>query len=774
MRNGAINRFSEESGTGREFESGWQANERPTVRLVWLFVLIALPLVAVAARLAQLDVSLVDEYVASFATTSESMESIPSLDGRIYGSDGRVLAEDLERDNLRVHYRWLEDPPDPRWLKQQALSKLTRSERRNRARVEAEKQAVLTRRDAMWQRLAELVGISPANLAARRSATQKRVERIAQIVADRQNGGPDNEATPELSDPTSGHPLVDRLWNMLAGALTTPPRREEREPLVVREELDYHTVVNDMPLAVRAEIEAHPRLFPGVRVGSTSRRVYYDSGLAPQIVGARLPVTDADLARRHAQSTSAANEDDPLDYRAGDRIGRTGVEASYDSCLRGLRGLRKLTRNRYGEVVGEEIVRAPRAGGNIELTLNANVQRKMQQLLDGLLEGKTKAAAKKDDFQKDDSHLPSGGCVVAIDVQSGAVLVAAGAPRYDFGSTAVPDPGTWKHLNDDPRHPLVHRAIQMALPPGSVFKVLSAVALLESRRIDPDLRFECRGYLDHPNRFRCLIFAQQGVGHGPVDLNDALSRSCNVYFFHAAGVIGPQPIVEWAGQFGFGRPTGIDLPFERGGNLPEPDATAVDSLLPSPLAGEGVGVRGHDRKSTGARWNVADTRALAIGQSTLTVTPLQIARMMAAVANGGYLVSPSVARKAGPRLADDETDSAFSRRMPIPGLSEKTLVRIRAALAKAVADPTGTGYKTVRTPAISIAGKSGTAQVGKGQADHAWFAGYAPAEQPRIAFAVVLEHAGSGGKAAGPVARQLVEALLADGVLEPARVTMRQ
>ena len=95
-------------------------------------------------------------------------------------------------------------------------------------------------------------------------------------------------------------------------------------------------------------------------------------------------------------------------------------------------------------------------------------------------------------------------------------------------------------------------------------------------------------------------------------------------------------------------------------------------------------------------------------------------------------------------------------------------------LAKAVAEPTGTGYKTVRTPAISIAGKSGTAQVGRGQADHAWFAGYAPAEQPRIAFAVVLEHAGSGGKAAGPVARQLVEALLADGILEPARVTMRQ
>lgn len=748
MRNGAINGFS--PTIERELETGRDVDERPAFRLVWLFVLITLPLVAVAARLAQLDICLVDNYAASFETTSESLESIPSLDGRIYGSDGRILAEDLERDNLRVHYRWLEDPPDPRWLLQQALSKLTRAERRKRARVEAEKQAVLARRDAMWQRLADVSGISTANLATRRRTIQKRVERIAQIVADRQNK-PDNESTPEMPDPRAARPLAERLWDNIAGALTTPPRREEHEPLVVREELDYHTVVDDAPLAVRAEIEAHPRLFPGVRVGSTSRRVYYDSGLAPQIVGARLPVTDDDLAHRRVPSPSAAGIDDPLDYRPGDRIGRTGVEASYDSCLRGLRGLRKLTRNRYGEVVGEEIVRAPRAGGNIELTLNANVQRKMQQLLDGILEGKTRAAG-----EKDDSRVPTGGCVVAIDVQSGAVLVAAGAPRFDFGSTAIPDAATWKRLNEDPRHPLLHRAIQMALPPGSVFKVVSAVAAIESRRIDPDQHFDCRGYLDRPNHFRCLIFTQQGVGHGPVDLGDALSRSCNVYFFHAAGIIGPQPIVEWAREFGIGRPTGIDLPFERGGNLPEPD-TSIDA---------------HQTSKT--NWHIADTRALAIGQSTLAVTPLQIARMMAAVANGGYLVTPYVARKAGPQLADDESEPAFSRRMPIPGLSDKTLARIRAALAKAVADPTGTGYKAVHTPLISIAGKSGTAQVGQGRADHAWFAGYAPAEQPRIAFAVVLEHAGSGGKAAGPVARQLVEALLADGVLEPPRVTMRQ
>lgn len=752
MRNRAVNVFSADPAPGRRLDAAWQVDEYPTVRLVWLFVAIAAPLAVVALRLAQLQCCLIDDYVASFATTTESFESVLSLDGRICGSDGRILAEDVERDDVRVHYRWLEDPPDPRWLQQQALSKLPRTERRNRARVEDEKRRVLARRDAMWKRLSELTGIAPAGLAANRAAIQKRVEHIAETVANRHRG-PDCEATPEGTDTNGVRSLAQRFWETVASALTTPPRREEHEPIVVREELDYHTVVNEVPLAVRAEIEAHPRWFPGVRVGGTSRRVYYDSGLAPHVIGARLPVSEDELAQRQAFTANPSGNGDPLDYRPGDRIGRTGVEASYDSCLRGLRGLRKLVRNRYGEIVREELIRSPRPGRNIELTLNPSVQRKMQQLLDASLARKSPAAA-----QTDDLRTPRGGCVVALDVQSGAVLVAAGAPRFDFGPTAVPDAAMWKQLTDDPRHPLFHRALQMALPPGSIFKVLSAVALLESRRIDPDVRYDCRGYLDKPDRLRCLIYTQQGVGHGPVDLADALSRSCNVYFFHAAGVMGPGPILDWAARFGIGRPTGVDLPFERSGNLPE-----ADFALPAP-----------GPKASDDGWRIADTRALAIGQSSLTVTPLQIARVMAAVANGGYLVTPFVARKAGPQLADDEAGLAFSRRQPIPGLSDGTLARIRSALERAVALPGGTGYKTVRSPNVAIAGKTGTAQVGKGQADDAWFAGYVPADKPRIAFAIVLEHAGSGSKAAGPVARQLVEAFLADGVLEPARVTLRE
>lgn len=766
MRNRATNVFSDGRRSSTRLDAAWDVDGHPAGRLVWLLVLIALPLAAVAARLAQLQCVLVDDYVASFTTTTEGLESLPSVDGRIYGGDGRVLAEDVERYNVSVHYRWLQDPPEEHWLLQQALSKLPRAQRRNRALVDAEKNHIVAIRSAMWKRLSELTGHSPERLSEQRAAIQKRVESIAASVARRHEvGNPDSPAsTAKSPDVNPGDSLFERLWNGIVMAVTTPPGREEQESIIIREELDYHPIIDDVPLEVRAEIEAHPRWFPGVRVGYTTRRVYYESSLAPHVVGSRVPISEEELTGRGSQFVARFNGDDPLDYRSGDRIGRSGVEAAYDSHLHGLRGIRKLVLNRYGEILKQEIIRAPRPGGNVELMLNPSVQRKMEQLLDATLVAKKQAeptpinASNNDPANPEEARTPVGGCIVALDVQSGAVLVAASAPRFDFGPTAVPDPQTWKRLSDDPRHPLFHRALQMALPPGSVFKVLSAVAAVESRRIDPDRRYECRGFLERPDRLRCLLFTQHGIGHGPTNLSDALSRSCNVYFFHAAGVIGPEPIVDWARRFGIGRQTGIDLPFERGGHLPAPDV--------SPIADR-------DRSHNHA-WHLSDTRSLAIGQSSLTVTPLQIARMMAAVANGGYLVTPFVARKSGPQLASDDAAPSVSRRQAISGLSEGTLTRIRAALAKTVADPSGTAYKTVRTNEITIAGKTGTAQIGGGKPDHAWFAGYAPADNPRIAFAVVLEQAGSGGKAAGPVARQLVEALLIDGVLEPTRVTMRE
>ena len=176
----------------------------------------------------------------------------------------------------------------------------------------------------------------------------------------------------------------------------------------------------------------------------------------------------------------------------------------------------------------------------------------------------------------------------------------------------------------DPAHPLFHRAIQMALPPGSVFKTVTAVALLESAGLDPAATFYCQGYLKQPDRQRCAVYVRHGTGHGDVTLAEALAESCNVYFFHHAEKLPPQALVDWARRLGFGQPTGVDLPGEARGIVPTPDSI---------------------RKLEGHGWHTADTQAMSVGQGSLTATPLQVVRMMAAVANGGLLVTPHVVRQ---------------------------------------------------------------------------------------------------------------------------------
>jgi penicillin-binding protein 2 len=227
------------------------------------------------------------------------------------------------------------------------------------------------------------------------------------------------------------------------------------------------------------------------------------------------------------------------------------------------------------------------------------------------------------------------------------------------------------------------------------------------------------------------------VGHGNVTLGDALAQSCNVFFFHYAAELGSGPLVDWSRRFGFGHASGIELPDEAAGNVPTDDSMAVEKL---------------------AR-RTSQTQAFAIGQGALTVTPLQVARMMAAVANGGRLVRPTIYARpqhaAGPSSVDQPLQIS---------LKPETLAALRQGLWRVVNDPSGTAYSTTRLPSLAIAGKTGTAENGT-SADHGWFAGYAPADEPKLAVVVVLEHAESGATMAGTMARRMVEQLEGLGYL---------
>lgn len=693
-------------------QSGWSIDAAPRARLVLLFVLFTLPVMLVAARLVWLQVIIPDRFVAAWTQTRETFETIPASDGRIESVDGQVLAFDQPSYAIHVHYRWLEEPVDPAWLKARARELLPKDERRNKAKLEEAQSQILSQREALWQALAELTGHSVDELATRRAGVQKRIETIAQEAeARRANRRSQPSTVPQGS-----------LWSRVWHELSTPPEREVSDPIIVREELEAHAVLDHVPIDQVATIEAQPSRFPGVEIRSTSERIYPLGEVAPHLIGWRSSMNQAEIDKRQARFP----EGDPLALEAGDRFGRMGIERSYDSQIRGLRGLKRVVRNYAGEVVETEVIRPPRPGADLTLTIDAALQKQAEQALDAAIstspEGEPQQAA------------PQAGSVIVLDLSTCETLVAASSPRFDLAKIQHPTQQQWQAWNEDPRHPFVSRVTQATVPPGSVFKVVTAIAGLEQGLLSPDELFHCQGYLNEPHQDRCSIFRTSGVGHGEIDLAGALAQSCNVFFFDLAQRVGPQPIEHWARQLGFGTPTGIDIGGERSGSVPSRTQTSRTN-----------------------RWYPGTTRQFAIGQANLTATPLQVARLMAILGNGGREVTPRLTRPISPSEESQRIELA-SAQSSAGLLSPRTLTAIRQGLELTVAHARGTGH-AAEIPGVLIAGKTGTAEVGGDRPPHAWFAGYVPADRPRYAFAVYLEHGGAGG-AAVPVARQVILSMI--------------
>ncbi|MCX5684637.1 MAG: penicillin-binding transpeptidase domain-containing protein, partial [Planctomycetota bacterium] len=278
---------------------------------------------------------------------------------------------------------------------------------------------------------------------------------------------------------------------------------------------------------------------------------------------------------------------------------------------------------------------------------------------------------------------------------------------------------------------LVNRAISGQYPLGSVFKAVTTTAALHEGVITPQTVFTCEGVLDpaHPNRFGCDVFRSHGAVHGPLPLRAAIQKSCNIYFYHVAEALsrdasgkmdfayGSARLQAWADRLGLGRPTGIGLGGEPAGNV-----------------------------------KVSDPRNLAVGQGEVLVTPLQVAQLYGLVATDGRMPPVRLIRSAD-----------LPPRPPL-GLNPRYMAALRDGLTAVINEQGGTGYATAYLPDIRYAGKTGTAQSGHTE-PHAWFAGFAPAENPRIAFAVIVEYGGHGGTAAGPVVREIVKACQAHGYL---------
>ena len=712
-----------------------------SLRLNAIGLLFLVAVIVVLVRVYWVQTQLQQAYLAALQVTSSEDELLPARDGRIL-ADAIVLASDVDLYSVEVHYRWLQNTIDPQWLRSQVRQRLSRDERRDAALVSRIEDQIRAERDVLRNALASATQAPFTELTARFARMEERVQRISDAV-NRRN----SEPTIANADEDTG-PFICFAASIRT-ALTTPPTRTGEDRIVVREEETWHRVLDDVGFDVAALINEHPERFPGVRIARFARRTYPEQSLGAHVVGVRTNVRDSDLSNNSSDDVALADL-----TNSSAQVGRSGVERSYDHQLLGVAGIRRTIRDRRQRIISSEIVRHPVSGSDVTLTLDSKLQQLSEHLLAESLgdaprlllpAAQTGEDPTVDTAGAESQPIPVGGCILVMEADSGRIIAAASAPTFDLSMFVDGSKDMWQAVNSDTRRPFVPRFTGMALPPGSTFKIVTAIAALESGVITANSPFECHGYLTNPDEHRCMIYRLFGATHGRVNLRTAMAQSCNVYFFDAARRMGIEPLVHWTDQLEFGRATGIDLPYERTGSVPASGTGTATATTESAQ-------RRFEREALG----------IAIGQSRLTVTPIQMARLLAFVANDGWMVTPHIVSDDGTARRTSDIDHSPYRvtRHRIHGIATETLSAVRASLAAVVEEPIGTGFKTVRMPGVMIAGKTGTAETAPGKPDHAWFTGYFPADKPQYVIVVVLEHGGSGSKAAGPIAREVVRSML--------------
>ena len=396
-------------------------------------------------------------------------------------------------------------------------------------------------------------------------------------------------------------------------------------------------------------------------------------------------------------------------YVLGDFIGKTGIEKVYENSLRGRDGMMYVEIDATGRTGREfpERDRLPVPGESLHLTIDLEVQQAAERALPDSL----------------------ASSLVALDPRTGAVLALANKPTFDPNIFVSFQAQKERRRVLQSKTVLLNRALHGRYPPGSTLKMVSAIAALETGVTDTRSLFEpCYGSLTvGRSRFRC----HKRTGHGGLTLLGAIEASCNVYFYHLARLISIETWHEYAAKLGLGQPTGIV-------SYPEESA----GLLPS---------RQYYEERGG--WSFGHLLNLSIGQGAVLVTPIQMARYVAAIANGGYLVAPHISGDPPPRQR-------------IQGISSKTFNIVRKAMLRVVASDTGTGRRA-RVAGVAIAAKTGTAQV-PNRDDDAWMVAFAPYESPAIVIAAVVEGGGSGGARVGPIVREVVKTFcIQEGIIEP-------
>lgn len=489
----------------------------------------------------------------------------------------------------------------------------------------------------------------------------------------------------------------------------------------VKEKLDKKQRVPFKPIKIKSDIdwrelsllEFNRIRIPGLIVDVRFRRAYNYGDLASHLLGYLGEVDESDLKQKKGYS-----------YRLGSLVGKYGVEYQWDSDLRGIDGGEQVEVDALGREVRPIRSIEPFPGNNVFLTIDLDIQKAAEEAFEG-----------------------KNGVLIAMDPKTGYILAMLSKPSFNpdmFAQNLSAE--EWKSLLEDPDNPLQNKGIQGIYPPGSVFKIITAIAGLESGVITPKTQFNCSGSFIYGNReFKCW----KDGGHGTISLHRALVESCDIYFYQVGLKVGADKIAHYAHMFGLGKKTGIMLPFEKAGIVPSSS---------------------WKKRYIGVSWYSGETIPLSVGQGYLAVTPIQLLNLISAIANGGKIYLPQVVEKVVD-INGNILKNYPPRELGRVNISEETLHVIQEALKGAVNEPGGTG-KACALADIKVAGKTGTAQVARisryfrrGEInrlpqklrDHAWFVAYAPFESPEISIVVLVEHGGYGGAVAAPIAKKVFE-----------------
>jgi penicillin-binding protein 2 len=485
-------------------------------------------------------------------------------------------------------------------------------------------------------------------------------------------------------------------------------RQEKIVGMTVRGQRLAHRVVSGLDESASVTMSLEIDKTVGASVRPDNRRRYPYRSAAAHIIGFTTQVWKEDLDRHNISSTEGNwFERNKVNYRDGDKIGRGGIEMMCEKYLRGHRGYRikedrKIAKERPAE-----------QGQDVHLTIDIRLQKDIAALMGG-----------------------RNGCAIVLGIDNREVLAMVSVPTYDINRYQEDFNAL---LGDKVNIPLLHRAVKKLYPPGSTLKPLAALAALGTGLITPGTKYNCRGYLHQPGRFRCW---NRNGGHGLIDMEGSLKGSCNVYYYKVGQGLGVELFSEWLTGFGLADKPGTGLPEERAGHVP-------------------------------AHGTIGESRLIAIGQGPMDATPLHIANAIATIAAGGEFRSPIIALEGGPK--------PVLRQLPVPSDHAQA---VRRGMRRVVSERGGTANKYFRAnmPRTAVCGKTGTATVrphipdfnGNGRADPdekasaqvlrgdmAWCVGFAPYDNPKYAFAVVIEYVtvGGGGANAGPVARDIIHLL---------------